>query len=185
MNVLRRQKAATPPADDVEDQIHRAVIAQFAQPDQRQRMDLAMPDYVQHDPDANEEAKLTAQVIAAQYEASATSLERMYAAIKECATKVDADVAAILRDRNAFNDYLDQLRAEIEEVAKQYRVRAATLFKEIQNASILAEDVRRTCSLLSQQIATGKPRAQDDGHDKSEGTNGAVADAGDDAGQGD
>jgi hypothetical protein len=156
MSFLRRTEL--PPLEHVEEEIHQAVVRQFATPLPEYRTNLPMPEYVEHHPDANEIAKLASQAVAAQNEQSAKAAEEMGSALKDLLTRCDVEMLRLAKTNEDLKEKAQEALRAVEDAAVAFRDKAKVVFENIQNASILAEDVRRMCSQLAMQVQSGRPQ---------------------------
>jgi len=121
---------------------------------------LPIPEYVQHHPDANQVSRLTAPVVAAEYEQAAKAIERMAAELRASLVECDNTLVLLAQQRAALNEHIEMAIRDCEQAAAAYRERGAVAFNSIQNASILTEEVRRTCSALQDRIRLNEPSPQ-------------------------
>jgi hypothetical protein len=105
--------------------------------------DMAMPDYVEHTEGATEIGKLTAEAIVREYEAAAKDIEAMGAELIERVKQCEA------MTRNAL-----AVSEEMKATAAHYREEAKRVFPQIESCSLLAAEVRKTCTDLKGRIAT-------------------------------
>lgn len=87
-------------------------------------------------------ANLSAEAVVREYEAAAKEIEAMGAEliqrVKQCEVMT----------RNAF-----ALTEELKETAERYRKEAKRVFLEIENCSLVAAEVRKTCTEMKKKIA--------------------------------
>jgi hypothetical protein len=104
---------------------------------------IAIPDYVEHCEGATEIGKLSAEAVVREYEAAAKDIEAMGAEliqrVKQC--------EEMTRDALAVTE-------EMKETAARYREEAKRVFLQIENCTLMAAEVRKTCSELKEKIAT-------------------------------
>src|SRR3989440_11487626 len=105
--------------------------------------DIAMPDYVEHREGATEIGKLSAEAVVREYEAAAKEIEQMGAELIERAKQCEA----MTRDALAVTE-------EMKETAARYREEAKRVFLQIESCTLMAAEVRKTCSELKDKIAT-------------------------------
>ena len=91
---------------------------------------------------ATEIGKLSAEAVVREYEAAAKEIEAMGAElvglVKQCETNT--------RDALAVTE-------ELKETAGRYREEAKRVFLQIENCSLVAAEVRKTCTELKEKIA--------------------------------
>ena len=104
---------------------------------------IAMPDYVEHREGATEIGKLSAEAVVREYEAAAKEIEDMGAELIERAKQCEA----MTRDALAVTE-------EMKETAARYRQEAKRVFLQIESCTLMAAEVRKTCSELKDKIAT-------------------------------
>jgi hypothetical protein len=104
---------------------------------------IAMPDYVEHCEGATEIGKLSAEAVVREYEAAAKEIEDMGAELIERAKQCEA----MTKDALAVTE-------EMKETAARYRQEAKRVFLQIENCTLMAAEVRKTCSELKNKIAT-------------------------------
>ena len=105
--------------------------------------DMAMPDYVEHRDGATEIGRLSAEAVVREYEAAAKDIEAMGAELMERVKQCEA----MTQDALSVSE-------ELKETAKRYREEAKRVFVEIENCSLVAAEVRKTCAELKEKIAT-------------------------------
>ena len=103
----------------------------------------AIPDYVEHREGATEVGKLSAEAVVREYEAAAKEIEGMGAELMERVKQCEA----MTQDALAVNE-------EMKETAARYREEAKRVFLQIENCTLMAAEVRKTCSELKDKIAT-------------------------------
>src|SRR5205085_5596928 len=104
---------------------------------------ISMPDYVEHREGATEVGKLSAEAVVREYEAAANEIEGMGAELIERAKQCEA----MTRDALAVTE-------EMKETAARYREEAKRVFLQIESCTLMAAEVRKTCSELKDKIAT-------------------------------
>jgi hypothetical protein len=104
---------------------------------------IAIPEYVEHCEGATEIGKLSAEAVVREYEAAAKEIEDMGAELIERAKQCEA----MTRDALAVTE-------EMKETAARYRQEAKRVFLQIENCTLMAAEVRKTCSELKDKIAT-------------------------------
>lgn len=104
---------------------------------------VAMPDYVEHNQDATEIGRLSAEAVVREYEATAREIESMggevVARVKECEATSLTVVTAVV--------------AELNEISARYRAEAKRVFEHIENCSLMVAEARKTCAELKDKIA--------------------------------
>ncbi len=103
---------------------------------------LSMPDYVEHREGATEIGKLSAEAVVREYEAAAKDIEAMGAELIERVKQCEA----MTRDALFVTE-------EMKETAARYREEAKRIFLQIENCSLVAAEVRKTCTELKEKIA--------------------------------
>jgi hypothetical protein len=103
---------------------------------------IAIPDYVEHCEGATEIGKLSAEAVVREYEAAAKDIEAMGAQLIERVKQCEA----MTRDALAVTE-------EMKEIAARYREEAKRVFLQIENCTLMAAEVRKTCSELKEKIA--------------------------------
>jgi phosphoglycolate phosphatase-like HAD superfamily hydrolase len=104
---------------------------------------IAIPEYVEHCEGATEIGKLSAEAVVREYEAAAKEIEDMGAELIERAKQCEA----MTRDALAVTE-------EMKETAARYRQEAKRVFHQIESCTLMAAEVRKTCSELKEKIAT-------------------------------
>jgi uncharacterized protein YukE len=100
-----------------------------------------MPDYVEHQDGVSRVGALSAEAVVRDYEAAAKEIEAMGADLISVAKKCEAMTAEV---HNAI--------AYMRDTAAAYREDAKRIFKQIEDCSVLTEEVRKTCETVKQKI---------------------------------
>jgi len=103
---------------------------------------LEMPHYVEHDEEATEIGKLSAEAVVREYEAAAKEIESMGAELLERVKQCEA----LTRDALGVIE-------ELRDTAKRYREEAKRVFDHIESCSRVVAQVRTTCIELKEKIA--------------------------------
>jgi hypothetical protein len=119
-----------------------------------------LPSYVEHQADVNEVGKLSAQAMAAEYEKSAQALEAMSRTLVEMGGRCDEDTMRAIRENERVKSQIAQAVEACEASAARYRNQAKAVFEQIERASLLADEVRRTCADLSMRVQSFEPKAR-------------------------
>ncbi len=123
--------------------VHEPRPVNFGPPRPRVRAPaLSMPDYVEHREGATEIGKLSAEAVVREYEAAAKDIEAMGAELIERVKQCEA----MTRDALFVTE-------EMKETAARYREEAKRIFLQIENCSLVAAEVRKTCTELKEKIA--------------------------------
>lgn len=104
----------------------------------------ALPAYVEHAPNVDEIGRLSAGAIAGQYETAAKTIEAMGADLVRCVTGVEA-----------LASEAKEAIQHVEELAQRYREDAKRMFDQIERASLLTAEVRKTCDEMRRKLEPG------------------------------
>ena len=102
-----------------------------------------LPDYVKHVEGVPRVGELSATAIAVDWEATAKQIETMGKDLMGLVEKCE----------NQTKTILDAIKY-INETATYYREQAKQVFEQIENASILTENVRKACVEMREKIET-------------------------------
>jgi len=123
--------------------VHEPRPVNFGPPRPRVRAPaLSMPAYAEHRDGATEIGKLSAEAVVREYEAAAKDIEAMGAELIERVNQCEA----MTRDALFVTE-------EMKETAARYREEAKRIFLQIENCSLVAAEVRKTCTELKEKIA--------------------------------
>jgi hypothetical protein len=103
---------------------------------------IAIPDYVEHCEGATEIGKLSAEAVVREYESAAQEIEGMGTELIERVRQCEA----MTREALAVTE-------EMKETAARYREEAKRVFLHIENCTLMAAEVRKTCTELKAKIA--------------------------------
>jgi hypothetical protein len=103
---------------------------------------LSMPEYVEHREGTSEIGRLSAEAVVREYESAAKEIEAMGVELIERVKQCEA----MTRDALAATK-------EMKETAKRYREEAKRIFLQIEDCSLMTEEVRKTCTALKARIA--------------------------------
>jgi len=117
------------------------------------RPELPMPNYVKHNPQASEVGKLSAAGLAIEYENTAKEIEAMISSMTKMEQDRAADTLRVVQEHEALVEQIKTAMAACSKTAQAYRDRAAAIFDHIQQAQIVAQDVRKACQELQARIA--------------------------------
>jgi phosphoglycolate phosphatase-like HAD superfamily hydrolase len=132
---------------DIENELRRAPPPRdpepidFAPPGVREQQ-LPMPEYVKHAEGVSEVGKLSAQVLALEYESAAKEIEEMGTTLKNAAQRCEEMAAAV-----------HTMVAEVNVIAARYREEGRKIFEEIERCTLLTDNVRDLCKELSSKIS--------------------------------
>lgn len=102
---------------------------------------LPLPSYVEHSEEVDNVGRLSAEAIIQQYEAAAKQVEALGEEIKSSSEKLMAALAEHDADMKM-----------IAETAQEIRDRGKAIFLQIESASQITTELRRTCSELKSKI---------------------------------
>lgn len=102
-----------------------------------------MSDYVEHREGATEIGTLSAEAVAREYEAAAKDIAAMGAELIECVKQYD------VMSREALS-----ATEEMKHTARRYRDEAKSIFLQIEDSSLMMEEVRKTCNELKKRISS-------------------------------
>jgi hypothetical protein len=117
-------------------------VLREVQPDDYAPSSMRLPDYVEHRDGVDQVGKLTAEAVIQQYEGAAKEVEAMGTELTERLKKLDATKAEVLVT-------LD----EIKETAAKYREEGKRVFLQIEDCSLMTQEVKATCGTLRGKIA--------------------------------
>ena len=100
-----------------------------------------LPDYVEHIEEVDEVGRLSAEAIVKQYETAAKQIEDLGNEIKDSSAKLTAALAEHDEDMKL-----------ISETAQAIRDKGKAIFLQIENASHVTTELRRTCAELKNKI---------------------------------
>jgi hypothetical protein len=103
---------------------------------------IPMPEYVDHQEGVSRVGALSAEAVVRDFEATAKEIEAMGAELIDAARKCESMTADV-----------HKAIALVQETAAAYREEAKTIFKRIEDCSIITENVRTTCAALREKIA--------------------------------
>jgi hypothetical protein len=121
-----------------------------------------MPDYVEHLPEVSDVGRLSSQALAAEYETAAKQVEAMGASLVRAMQECEQDAINAVKHLEEVRDSTLEAVKACQATATSYRDEAKKLFTRIQKSALLAEDVRRLCSTMRQNIEAGEPAARPD-----------------------
>lgn len=127
-NGASHQLIETPPID-------------YAPPALRNRQ-IPMPEYVEHREGISQVGRLSSEAVVREYEAAAQEMEAMGAELKEAAARCEQMTANV-----------HGTIAYVRETAQLYREEAKKIFSEIQNVSLLNNEVRQACEAVRLKIS--------------------------------
>jgi hypothetical protein len=135
---------------DVEDSIAE-VLARTAPPRDHRPVDFApralrtpsqpMPPYVEHHANIDQIGKLSAEAVITQYEGAVKALEEMGATLIDCVKRAE-NMAAGCKDAIAY----------VQDTAQKYREEAKLIFDRIEQASVMAAEVKSVCDAMRKKI---------------------------------
>ena len=102
-----------------------------------------MPNYVERQDGVPRVGALSAEAMVRDHESAAKEIEAMGAELISAAKKCEAMTAEV---HNAI--------AYLREIAAAYRVEAKKIFKRLEDCTLFADDVRKTCETLKRRIET-------------------------------
>jgi hypothetical protein len=114
-----------------------AEVTAYAPPSQR------LPEYVSHVEGVNELGKLSAEAIVNQFEDAAKEIEAMAKELTESAKRCEEMVAGA-----------HAAAEKCMEVATLYRDQGKRYFTEIENCSVMTDEVRKACDAMMTRIAS-------------------------------
>jgi hypothetical protein len=100
-----------------------------------------LPSYVEHREGIDDIGKLSAEAMVRGYEETAKAIEAMATELSERARQCEAMVRETL-----------SIRDEVKEVAARYREESKRIFIHIQDCSLVAAEVRKTCTEIKTRI---------------------------------
>lgn len=112
------------------------------------------PDYVHPNPEVSEGGRLSAQAMAMEYEKAARAMESTAHELVALAQRCDQDCMVVIENNEQVHAKIDAVVAECRETAASYRQEAKAIFDQIQNASLIVDDVRRTMQAAIHRIRT-------------------------------
>src|SRR5262252_4755920 len=119
---------------------------------------LPMPPYVQHHPDVGEIGKLSAQAVAAAFEKSAVEIEEMARELIEMSKRCDADTLEAIKQNEIVKAKIKAAVEQCERSAADFRDQAKAVFDQIQQSTLLADEVRTACIDMSGRIQRNEPK---------------------------
>jgi methyl-accepting chemotaxis protein len=103
---------------------------------------LPLPSYAEHREGATEIGKLSAEAVVRDYEAAAKEIEAMGAELQDAARRCEAMTSRV-----------HQMVAEVKDLAADYREEGKRIFLQIEDVTLMTEEVRKTCTTLKGKIA--------------------------------
>ena len=105
---------------------------------------IALPYYVEHQPDVSRAGALSAEAVVRDYETAAREIESMGAELIDAAKKCEAMTTEV-HDAIAF----------MRDTAAAYREEAKKVFKRIEDGALFTQDVRKTCEEVKRRMVEG------------------------------
>ena len=105
---------------------------------------IALPYYVEHQPDVSRAGALSAEAVVRDYETAAREIESMGAELIDAAKKCEAMTTEV-HDAIAF----------MRDTAAAYREEAKKVFKRIEDSALFTQDVRKTCEEVKRRMVEG------------------------------
>jgi uncharacterized protein YjbJ (UPF0337 family) len=105
-----------------------------------------------------EVGKLSAQAVAAAFEASARAIEEMAGELVEMGKRCDEDTLAAIGENERVKSKIKETVEACKHTAQRYRDEAKYLFTEIQKSSKVADEVRAACIELNERIQRNEPK---------------------------
>ena len=113
-----------------------------------------MPLNVKHHPDVDDVGRLSAEALAASYEASAKRIEDMGNALIDELKSSGQSLLDTAREFDVLKERTQKAVDECKQAAEAYRAEAKVLFEHIQSRAIVADKVRTACIEIIGQIKT-------------------------------
>jgi hypothetical protein len=123
---------------------------------------LPLPHYVEHGAEVSDVGRLSSQALAAEYERAAKEVEAMGVALVKSMQECEQDAVRAVKAMEEVRETTLEAVKMCQATATAYRDEAKQLFNRIQKSAMLAEDVRRACVQLCQNIEAGEPAARPD-----------------------
>ena len=105
---------------------------------------IALPYYVEHQPDVSRAGALSAEAVVRDYETAVREIESMGAELIDAAKKCEAMTTEV-HDAIAF----------MRDTAAAYREEAKKVFKRIEDSALFTQDVRKTCEEVKRRMVEG------------------------------
>jgi hypothetical protein len=116
-----------------------------------------VPDYVTHHPNVNEVGQISAEALAIEYEKTAKAVESLADDLRAMHSKCNEETMKLVVRNNEVLKTIEGTVSDCATTAQHYRDEAKKIFETIQNAALVAEEVRRTLFGLQQKAQNGKP----------------------------
>lgn len=128
---------------------------------------LAVPPYIETHPDVDSVGRISSQALAAQYESAAASIDKMGEELVTMQRGSEEAAMVAVKRTEELKDRVQSALADCRAAAHVYREEAKRIHSQIENSSLLAEDVRRTCAVLVSKIKIGEPLKDGDEHSEN------------------
>jgi Mg2+ and Co2+ transporter CorA len=111
-----------------------------------------LPSYVKHSPAIDEVGRVSSEVLIQSFEASAKALEAKAKSLLEAMAECDKETLALVRFLETTRTETQEAIQRCEDAAQAYRDEAKRMFGIIQRRSMLAAQVRETCTNMIADI---------------------------------